>query len=162
MLKNKFIKFSLLGGIFIVIVVIGVLSQVNKKEGANDQGGQTTSDNIQTQNSTSSLKPAFAVDEAGFFETQFYKDSKAINNNGDLSLTKNDKYEIIFFAKSEQFLISILDPSFDEVRSEAEKTFLENFGGDRDKACKLNVIITTPRWVNRTETGKEYPLSFCR
>lgn len=91
----------------------------------------------------------------------FYKTSKTINKQGDIELVKNKNYTILYLVKFNQFLISILDPSFTTVRKQAEKEFLKILDIDKPSACKLNTTISTPAFVNPEAAGTNYKLSFC-
>lgn len=90
-----------------------------------------------------------------------YKNPLKENRQYDVVIVKNDKYQIVYLQQFQQFLISILDPDFDTVKSAAEKDFVEKLGITNNDACKLQVNISTPRYVNADIAGTTYPLSFC-
>ena len=87
--------------------------------------------------------------------------SQKINDNGDLLISETKNYKVIYFPKNNQVFVSILSSPFSKFREEAEKELLEVLDIDSDTSCKLNVLITTPRFVNPEEAGKEDVLSFC-
>ena len=91
----------------------------------------------------------------------FYKTAYPINNNGDVVFSETENYKIIYFPKGEQFLISILGTPFEEAKKEAEQQFLQSLGISESEACELNVSVSTPRFANEAESGKNYKLSFC-
>ena len=92
----------------------------------------------------------------------FYKDSKKINSFGDRLISEEKDFEIIYFPRGDQFLISVLASPFYPKRLEAEKKLLNVLGISEKEACKLNVSITTPAFVNPNEAGIDYSLSFCK
>jgi len=47
------------------------------------------------------------------------------------------------------------------MKLEVEKRFIELLDISEAEACKLDVIITTPQFVNPEFAGEEYYLSFC-
>jgi len=91
----------------------------------------------------------------------FYKSAQVINENGDAVVNKSEDHETIYFPTGSQFLISIIGSPFDEAKLKAEVSFLQSLGISQDEACRLNVIITTPRFANPEQAGQEYKLSFC-
>ena len=92
----------------------------------------------------------------------FYKDAKKINSQGDILISEEKDFDIVYFPKGDEFLISILSSPFYPKRLEAEKKLLETLGISEKDACKLDVSITTPAFVNQNEAGINYGLSFCK
>lgn len=92
----------------------------------------------------------------------FFKTGKTVNKNGDVLITDNDQFQILYLKPFNQFLISILSPSYEEARIKAERQFLLSLGISMDEACRLNVRLNTPQFVNPELAGRDYPLSFCR
>lgn len=90
-----------------------------------------------------------------------YKKTGDVNNYGDVTFVKDPNFEIVYFGQTNQFLISVIGSPFYQKRVLAENQFLSSLGISQDDACKLNVIITTPRHANPNEAGKNYSLSFC-
>lgn len=90
-----------------------------------------------------------------------YSSPKQINSQGDLLFLENENYKIVYLPNFTQYNISILSSPFNYYREQAEKEFLSLFGINQQQACSLNVVITTPRFANPEESGKEYMLSFC-
>lgn len=102
------------------------------------------------------------LDVSGVKVNNFYRESKEIDKQGDQDLVPIEKdYDIIYLAKTKSFLISILASPFEDMRKKAEEKFLEKLKVDKETACKLDVGITTPSFVNLTESGQTYKLSFC-
>lgn len=91
----------------------------------------------------------------------FYTFAENIKPDGEVVITQNDNYRIIYTPQREYFLISILSSPFEEIRNEAETVFLQLLGITQDQACHLNLSITTPRFVDPEFAGKSHPLSFC-
>jgi len=83
------------------------------------------------------------------------------NSRGDMLLINNPEYQIIYFAKEDQFLISIQKSPFEEWRQKAEEEFLQITKAEKRIACQLNVVVSTPQFANPEESGKIFPPSFC-
>lgn len=106
-------------------------------------------------------REAEKIEVTGVEINNFYDEETDINTRGDAMFVNTDKYQIVFFSNEQQFLISILDSPFDEVRKQAEKEFLKELGISRGEACTMNVLITTPGYANPENAGRNYRLSFC-
>jgi hypothetical protein len=91
----------------------------------------------------------------------FFNENTQVNSRGDALIVNTENYHITYFSKEDQFLITILSSPFEEVRKVAEIDFIQTLGIDKETACKIGVIITTPAFANRDEAGKNYKLSFC-
>lgn len=91
----------------------------------------------------------------------FYKIKINTNPRGDTLFSQSTDYQIMYFSKEEQFLISIMGSPFEEKRALAELNFTQVLGITQEEACKLNVIINTPSFANPEESGTNYKLSFC-
>lgn len=91
----------------------------------------------------------------------FYKKNKQILPSGEVLIENTQDYHFVYFPKNYEFLISIQNKPFEEVRYKAENKFLEEIGIDRKAVCSLNVSVTTPNSINPEFAGKIYPLSFC-
>lgn len=89
------------------------------------------------------------------------KNPQVINDKGDILVTESKDFKILYFPKTNQFLVSILSSPFEKARLSAEEEFLKTLSIDKKLACELNVLITTPVFINPNEAGKEYRLSFC-
>ena len=94
----------------------------------------------------------------------FIKTARVINKEGDMQVSSTiaSGYSIIYLSQFSEFLISINKSPFDQYRLQAENKFLVSLGINQQQACKLNVIITTPRFVNPGQAGQNYSLSFCQ
>lgn len=91
----------------------------------------------------------------------FYNKEVNTNTRGDTLFVDKGDYQIMYFAKEERFLISILGSPFDKIKGVAEKEFLLTLSINEGEACKLDVSITTPYFANPKEAGVDYKLSFC-
>lgn len=91
----------------------------------------------------------------------FYKGKAQKTSYGDVLIETKDEYHIIYHPENESFLVSVLSSPFETVREKAEEVFLKKLGITINEACKLDVSITTPRFINPIESGKIYGLSFC-
>ncbi len=81
---------------------------------------------------------------------------------GDVVFASETAYQLLYLPTFNQFLITILTPSFETGRKQAEQALLDNLGISEQDACLLNVDMGTPASINPTEAGKRYPLSFCQ
>lgn len=91
----------------------------------------------------------------------FFKSGRKINNNGDVLVVDNERFQILYLAPFQQFLISILASPFDNIKKEAETDFLHSLAINEDQACKLEVWVNTTQFTNPDYAGRDYPLSFC-
>ena len=91
-----------------------------------------------------------------------YKNAIDINDVGDVVFSETDSSQLVYHPKDNFFLISILDSPFESARLAAEQQFLQSLEISESEACKLNVSVTTPRFANPEEAGRNYKLSFCK
>lgn len=91
----------------------------------------------------------------------FYNTSNAMNANGDVSFEKNNQFELVYLAPFEEFIIDVRGSPFATTRMQAEQAFLKKLGITQEDACKLNVSLGTPAYINPQEAGRRYELSFC-
>jgi len=87
---------------------------------------------------------------------------KEDKENDTFILTNKSDYQIIYFKKNDEFLISILKSPFEQLRKTAEKEFFEMTESDKAIICQLNVVITTPLFANPELAGQIFRLSFCQ
>lgn len=92
----------------------------------------------------------------------FYQSLVNKNNQEDALIIDNENYQITYLAQFNKFLITILNPSFTEIKIEAENIFLDALEITKDQACNLNVEISTPNFVNQEYAGEVFSLSFCQ
>lgn len=87
----------------------------------------------------------------------------AVESNQESSqFSVNESYHLVYFKDSDEFIINILVPSFEEARKTAEGELLQKLGITQDEACKLKVTIKTIPKISPDQAGKKYPLSFCQ
>ncbi len=91
-----------------------------------------------------------------------YKIDKAtITPDKDVVLEDKTGFHIMYLSQFDQFLVTVLNPDFAVGRTQAERALLERTGTDEKTACKLNVKISTPAYVNAEYGGRTFGLSFC-
>lgn len=120
---------------------------------------------ISTENKTSpkpTVPDSSKIEISNVKVNNFYDDSKKINSSGDRLILEQSDFEAIYFPRGNQFLISVLTSPFYKTRLDAEKAFLEKLDISEKEACKLDVSITTPNFVNPNEAGIDFTLSFCK
>lgn len=98
---------------------------------------------------------------SGISVNNFLKNPEEVNAQGDALFVKKEDYQLVYLPAFDQFLITILSPSFEDVKREAEDEFIKTLDISPNDACKLNVAISTPSFINPEMAGKKYPLSFC-
>ena len=108
-----------------------------------------------------SLPPTDKVIISGVIVNNFFPKATKVNEYGDYYLVKKDGYNILYEFQFNQFLISILDSPFRELKKTAENDLISVLGINKQDACKLNVVISTPLFANSEEAGKNYKMSFC-
>lgn len=91
----------------------------------------------------------------------FYRQNPPINSRGDALISKTPLYQIYYFSVEDQFLISILDKDFENIRKIAEQDLIRTLNIDEQVACRLDIIETTPNFVNPEKSGGRYGFSTC-
>ena len=86
---------------------------------------------------------------------------KQLNPQGDTLIVEEKRFHVAFEPVFNKYIISILEAPFEEIRQEAEIRFVEQFNLTQEKACQLDVSVTTPRFANPQQSGKDYTISFC-
>ncbi len=114
-------------------------------------------------NATPTIPQSDTLSLSGTPIKNFYKGAAKIDKQRDVYIIDEpNKYQIMYFEKFNNFMISITGSPFESLRQEAEKIFLEKTGMSQAAACQANVEITTPYYANPDFSGKSYPLSFCQ
>ena len=80
---------------------------------------------------------------------------------GNQTITKASEYAISINSNTGLYQITVLGSPFETARILAEQQFLYEVGLDEERACNLNVVISTPSFANPNDAGKNYGLSFC-
>lgn len=80
---------------------------------------------------------------------------------GNYELARSPEYSIGYFEKDGSFQIAILQRPASAARGKAELKFLEILGIGINDACKLNVSLGVPFFVDPA-LGQNYGLSFCQ
>lgn len=81
--------------------------------------------------------------------------------DGVYEIIATGKYAISYFAPHGSFQIGLLERPVSRAREEAENSFLEILGTTKEDACKLDVLVGMPYFVEPTLAGKDFNLSFC-
>lgn len=140
------------GGAFLIFRNKGTGRTVNKLGNV----GENIRDSI-----PDSIIPRAKINVGGVEVNDFTKNRESINSQGDFLAVKEANYEIVYFPNGDYFNISVLASPFDTWRGVAEAKLLSRLGVNEKEACQLNVVVTTPLFVNPDEAGNQYPLSFC-
>jgi hypothetical protein len=83
-------------------------------------------------------------------------------SRGDILFADTEEFQLLYFAKEDEYLISILSNPFDEIRPVAEEAFLSALQINKATACALKVYVSSPVWINPNQSGQIFPLSFCK
>lgn len=107
------------------------------------------------------------VSEKGLEETEVAKESALsmvieTNQRGDVLMVQKPEYQIVYLKEFDQFMISITQIPFEEIRQKAEQEFLQITKANEIVACQLNVVVTSPHFANPGLAGQRLPLSFCQ
>ncbi len=101
------------------------------------------------------------TDEGQVTMKNFAKEATRIDSRGDIYFSKDEKkYHLVHFAGEKSFMITVVGKPVPQVAKEAEQAFLSALGIGQADACKLEVYITVPAWVDENYS-QNYGLSFC-
>jgi len=139
--------------LFLAASYLGRSLSDNKSINNNLTNQNPDSDNIKTELSESELEK---------INIAIFENAKKTTERGDVLFKDTGQYHLIYFSGEDEFLISILSSPFENVRSEAEKAFLDILKIDEETACLLKVRISSPIKINPELKGNFLPLSFCR
>jgi len=91
-----------------------------------------------------------------------YKDRIIVTTDGNTVFYHTDAFEFVFLPEYEKFMITISQPPAQENITASEQAFLDYFEINTETACKLNVDVAIPYYVDDKLGGQNYPLSFCQ
>ena len=92
----------------------------------------------------------------------FVKNAQRIDAQNDVFFINTPEYEVVYLNPFNEFLITIKQTPFDENRIRAEQDLLRTLDITEEDACKLQVTIGMPGFVDPEYTGRNFPLSFCQ
>lgn len=98
---------------------------------------------------------------SGNVETKNFKQKPLIKSGDALAFRQSNLYEIVYYAKDDSFMITILGEPPQKARDDAESAFLEALGVSRADACNLKVWVGVPINVSGRWPGQNLGLSFC-
>jgi len=151
-------KKAILIAVIVIVMIAFVVNRLIPDEKPVSEGSPSP-----TTSPSSIIKPkGEKINVTGVSINNIYNSEIRTNTRGDTLFLENTDYKILFFSKEEQFLLSIIGSPFNKKREQAEQSFLQTLGIDKDSACKLNVVVNTPSFANPDESGKNYKLSFCK
>jgi hypothetical protein len=165
--KVKLTRLIFLGVFILVIILYFVLPKEKKNQIApknvveelSQQVSEKVSEKLPVELVPKEKKEKIEI--SNLEVNNFYNTSLTTDDEGNQLITDKGKYAIFFIPKYNQFTISILDPSFEEVKKEAEEELVKILGADKKDLCFLNVSIGTPGFINPEEAGKMHKLSWC-
>lgn len=142
--------------VFIIILIIFTLVAVGIAL------WQSSSDEVQILSPEDS-KTAIVTGPRGEVEIAdvFSKPEFVIPGEG-MYILRNDQFTIFFDEDTKRFHISLQAQPIEDVRKDAERTFLDKLQIDKDDACKLAVNLSGPISLDeRFGRVANYGLSFC-
>lgn len=152
--------------LFFVTIIIGIIMRTRSQPEPKVEVSSTPSPTIQAKdlpvpyaNLTLPKGDTITIDNVEV--KNIYDSALRINDMGDVLVAENNNHRISYLKNGDYFIITILGTPFEDSRSRAEKDFLKKMEIDEDAACKLDVRIGTPYYVNAKEAGNRYKLSFC-
>ena len=81
---------------------------------------------------------------------------------GDTTVVaQTESYSIVFFAKDQSILITLLSQPVQRSRDQAEQALLDKLKISFTEACQLKVSLSIPASVDEQLAGTDYGLSFC-
>lgn len=173
---------SILGIVFLLLVFYFLFFSPKNQQSTNQNENETTdtlfdtSENTKTTPETNSFPtlPEFSlpkkddpsmtlstVDGKNVVANNVYKNPIESLSNNAVAFVENEESHISFYPKNQGFLITIIDSNIEKARQKAESDFLSSLGITKEDACKLNVDLGMPAWVNDKAAGRNYGLSFC-
>lgn len=78
-----------------------------------------------------------------------------------MTIADTNDYQIIYFQKEGNFLITLASQPATAARIKAETAFLSILNINKEQACKLTVALKIPYSVDENLAGPDYGLSFC-
>ena len=103
------------------------------------------------------------IEVSGVEMNNFLKTSTLMHDNTNVVIPDNSPdHSIVYLNEHDQFLISVTGTPFFQKRILAEQNFLRILDISAEDACRLDVVVTTPRYANPHEAGEVSGLSFCQ
>lgn len=104
--------------------------------------------------------PQEKLEVSGVTINNVYK-NEINRSGGNVKFLERDTYRATYVYDINLFTITILDANFEQTRQRAEQEFISMLGISKEDACKLNVIVQTPEFVNFELSQQNFSLSFC-
>lgn len=97
----------------------------------------------------------------GIAVNNFRENPIQILENGDIVISENQNFQIIFNDPNQKFTLRLLGTDFEDSRQNAENALVTILGLDEDNICRLYIEEEVPINVNNEQRGKLYPFSSC-
>lgn len=125
-------------------------------------GKKAIDQSLKNQNIQKEQEDVNKITIQGVKMRDFYKYARPLSENSkDVMLVDEKNYDILYFAQSDEFLVSILGYPFADILPTAEDAFLQVLEISKDDACRLTVHVTTTLQANPNLAGQIMKLSFC-
>jgi hypothetical protein len=108
-------------------------------------------------------EPGFNVTEESRFDPSTVPEPPAEDRfpTESVTLVSTPNYAIVENRNTGLYQVNVLGSPFERARLDAEQAFLFELGITEERACVLNVVVTTPAYANPNDAGINYSLSFC-
>lgn len=77
-------------------------------------------------------------------------------------LAETAEYQIIHDEPTDSFQIVIYQKPFLQNKAKAERAFFELLDISEEEACRLDVVVTTPAFVDLDYSGQSFLLNYCQ
>ncbi len=156
-------------GVFIIILgLVGYFVFLRPNALNPEQHGQPTG-NTQQPNKIIPVDPvsipagdkiSFGTAHGTVEVNNFYKVAKGYNGDA-LVIQKTPEYEIIYNSANSAFGIYITGGQVGSSRTLAEADLVNTLGIPQAQVCYLNVVWSVSASLDKSMSGRNYPLSFC-
>ena len=159
--NRKLIIYGLIIFLLFLIFYLIYLISFNKKQEISNLPEITPLPTYLISPTLPQIKLLEKITAGGINVADFHSNAQEIMPNKDAIITRNRDFQLVYYARGDYFHLSILNSPFEEVRLKSEKELLKILDISQIEACQLHLTITTPLSVNPSESGQDYPLSFC-
>lgn len=108
-----------------------------------------------------STTPVPRITISGISLNNFLSTGEKINSHDDILVEQKTEYEIVYLHDFNEFIITVHEKPFEEIRKQAEQAFLDKLGISKQEACALSVSEAIPFAVDPNLGGQKFKLSFC-
>lgn len=150
----------MLAGVMVVLAIVFLLLSWSNNRSSESSTEFPTAGTAERPEAAPGKRIVYSAD--GYLEINDVVREASKHFDGDVHVVaENSEYSIVYYAQSDFFLVSLLDPaSFEAARSSAEQALLDELGITQEEACTLSVDLVVPPYVDFDRAGS-YGLSYC-